>query len=176
MAEHRLDPTFTAQAAGDVWHTDITSLPTGEGWLSLAGVKAPVTGERVGYARRARLNQDLRLMALSPAIRSQHPAPGLIQHSERGSQDGAWDYQARRRPQGFRVALSRKGNCSDNAPLERFWGSLKSELTHHHRYDTRAEAEAAIREDIELFYNRQRRHPRLGHLAPAVVAQHCRRR
>jgi transposase InsO family protein len=71
---------------------------------------------------------------------------------------------------GMRASMSRKGNCHDNAPMESFWGSLKNELTHHQRYPTRAHAKAAIREYIEIFYNRQRRHSRLGYVAPAVFA------
>ena len=67
--------------------------------------------------------------------------------------------------------MSRRGNCYDNAPMESFWGSLKTKLVHHHRYETRLEAEASIREYIEIFYNRQRRHSRLGNVAPAVFAQ-----
>jgi transposase InsO family protein len=67
--------------------------------------------------------------------------------------------------------MSRKGNCYDNAPIESFWGSLKNEMVHHHRFETRAQAESAIREYIEIFYNRQRRHLRIGYLAPAVFAQ-----
>ena len=76
---------------------------------------------------------------------------------------------------GARISLSRKGNCYDNAPIESFWGSLKNEMVHHRPFATRTEAEAAIREYIEIFYNRQRRHSRLGYLAPAVFAQsYCR--
>lgn len=71
----------------------------------------------------------------------------------------------------MKASMSRKGNCYDNAPMESFWGSLKNELVHHYRYATRAEAEASIREYIEIFYNRQRRHSRLGYIAPAVFAQ-----
>ena len=71
--------------------------------------------------------------------------------------------------------MSAKGNCYDNAPMESFWGSLKNELVHHRRYETRAEAEASIREYIEIFYNRQRRHSRLGNVAPAVFAQNSRK-
>jgi transposase InsO family protein len=170
VAENLLDQTFTAQAAGEVWHADITAIPTGEGWLYLAGVKDQFTRAMVGYAVGARMSQDLTLTALSRAIRSQRPAPGVIHHSDRGSQYCALAYQHQLRRQGFRVSMSRTGNCYDNAPMESLWGSLKSELTHHHRYDTRAEAEAAIREYIEIFYNRQRRHSRLGNVAPAVFA------
>lgn len=71
---------------------------------------------------------------------------------------------------GMRASMSRKGNCHDNAPMESFWGSLKNEMTHHQRYPTRAHARAAIREYIEIFYNRQRRYSRLGYVAPAVFA------
>ena len=71
----------------------------------------------------------------------------------------------------MRASMSRKGNCYDNAPMESFWGSLKNELTHHQRYETRAHAKAAIQEYIEIFYNRQRRHSRLGYQAPAVFAE-----
>ncbi|MGL6622615.1 IS3 family transposase, partial [Aeromonas veronii] len=68
---------------------------------------------------------------------------------------------------GMQTSMSRKGNCFDNAPIESFWGSLKNELVHHHRFKTRAEAKAAIQEYIEIFYNRQRRHSRLGNVSPA---------
>ncbi|WP_412142223.1 IS3 family transposase, partial [Aeromonas media] len=68
---------------------------------------------------------------------------------------------------GMQTSMSRKGNCFDNAPIESFWGALKNELVHHHRFKTRAEAKAAIQEYIEIFYNRQRRHSRLGNISPA---------
>lgn len=175
VAENLLEQKFTAQAGGAVWHTDITYIPTGEGWLYLAGVKDQFTCEIVGYAMGARMSQELTLKALSKAIGYQRPAPGLIHHSDRGSQYCALEYQKRLKQQGFLVSMSRKGNCYDNAPIESFWGSLKNELVHHQRYDTRAEAEAAIREYIEIFYNRQRRHSRLGNVAPAVFAQNFRK-
>jgi transposase InsO family protein len=72
---------------------------------------------------------------------------------------------------GMQASMSRKGNCFDNAPMESFWGSLKNELTHHQHYETRAHARAAVQEYIEIFYNRQRRHSRLGYLSPAVFAE-----
>ena len=81
------------------------------------------------------------------------------------------DYRKQLEQHGLVASMSRKGNCYDNAPMESFWGSLKTELVHDQRYATRAEAEASIREYIEIFYNRQRRHSRLGNLAPAVFAQ-----
>lgn len=72
---------------------------------------------------------------------------------------------------GMQASMSRKGNCYDNAPMESFWGSLKNELVHHQRYATRADAQAAIQEYIESFYNRQRRHSRLGNVPPALFAE-----
>ena len=80
-------------------------------------------------------------------------------------------YRAILQENGLVASMSRKGNCYDNAPIESFWGSLKNEMVHHQRFETRAQAESAIREYIEIFYNRQRRHSRIGYLAPAVFAQ-----
>lgn len=175
IAENRLDQTFTAETPNEVWHTDITYIPTGEGWLYLAGVKDQFTCEIVGYAMAERMTQALVGQALWRAIRDQRPAPGLIHHSDRGSQYCSPAYRRILDQQGLLVSMSRKGNCYDNAPIESFWGSLKTELVHQRRYETRAEAEASIREYIEIFYNRQRRHSRLGNLAPAVFAQNCRK-
>jgi transposase InsO family protein len=80
-------------------------------------------------------------------------------------------YRAILQENGLVASMSRKGNCYDNAPIESFWGSLKNEMVHHQRFETRAQAESGIRDYIEIFYNRQRRHSRIGYLAPAVFAQ-----
>jgi transposase InsO family protein len=122
----------------------------------------------------ARMTQQLVEQALWRAICYQRPAPGLIHHSDRGSQYCALDYQRLLKQHGLLASMSAKGNCYDNAPMESFWGSLKNELVHHRGYETRAEAEASIREYIEIFYNLQRRHSRLGNVAPAVFAQNFR--
>ncbi|WP_229422192.1 integrase core domain-containing protein, partial [Massilia aquatica] len=105
------------------------------------------------------------------AVRNKRPAPGLIHHSDRGSQYCAHDYQKLVKQFGMQSSMSRRGNCYDNAPMESFWGSLKNELVHHQRYATRADAKAAIQEYIESFYNRQRRHSRLGNVPPALFAE-----
>ena len=175
VADNLLGQDFTAQGPNEVWHTDITYIPTGEGWLYLAGVKDQFTCEIVGYAMGGRMTQDLTLSALSRAISHRMPVCGLIHHSDRGSQYCALDYRKLLDRHGLVASMSRKGNCYDNAPIESFWGSLKNELVHHRHYATRAEAEASIREYIEIFYNRQRRHSRLGNLAPAVFAQNYRK-
>lgn len=171
VAENRLDQQFSPDAPNQVWVTDITCIPTGEGWLYLAGVKDVCTCEIVGYAMGERMTQDLTGKALFRALQRKRPASGLIHHSDRGSQYCAHDYRALVAQFGLVASMSRRGNCYDNAPLESFWGSLKNELVHHHRFATRAQAQSAIQEYIEIFYNRQRRHSRLGNLAPAVFEQ-----
>lgn len=118
-----------------------------------------------------RMTQELVEQAFFRAVRTKRPAAGLIHHSDRGSQYCAHEYRKLLEQFGMQASMSRRGNCYDNAPMESFWGSLKNELVHHRRYETRAEAKASIREYIEIFYNRQRRHSRLGYMAPAVFAQ-----
>ena len=100
----------------------------------------------MGYAMGARVTQDLVTAALHMALRRRRPAPGLIHHSDRGSQYCAKDYQTLLRKHGARIFMSRKGNCYDNAPIESFWGSLQNEMVHHRPFTSRTEAEAAIRE------------------------------
>lgn len=119
----------------------------------------------------SRMTQELTGQALIRAVKHKRPAPGLIHHSDRGSQYCAGSYQALLKQFQMRPSMSRKGNCYDNAPMESFWGTLKNELVHHRRYATREQAKAEITEYIEIFYNRQRRHSKLGNLAPAVFAQ-----
>jgi len=171
VAENVLDQTFAPTVPNQVWVTDITYIPTAEGWLYLAGVKDVFTCEIVGYAMSERMTQELTARALSKAAQQKRPMAGLIHHSDRGSQYCAHDYRKLVDKFGMKASMSRRGNCFDNAPIESFWGSLKNELVHHCRYETRAEAEASIREYIEIFYNRQRRHSRLGNISPAVFAQ-----
>lgn len=133
VAENRLDQAFSPHAPNQVWVTDITYIPTGEGWLYLAGVKDVYTCEIVGYAMGPRMTQDLTATALCRAIQRKRPSPGLIHHSDRGSQYCAHDYRALVAQFGLLASMSRRGNCYDNAPMESFWGSLKNELVHRHR-------------------------------------------
>jgi transposase InsO family protein len=167
VAENLLNQDFTPSTPNEIWVTDITYIPTQEGWLYLAGVKDVFTCEIVGYAMAERMTQELTGRALFRAVQQKRPAAGLLHHSDRGSQYCALDYQKLVKQFGMIPSMSRRGNCYDNAPMESFWGSLKNELVHHCRYATRAEAKASIQEYIEIFYNRQRRHSRLGYLSPA---------
>ena len=171
VAPNLLEQTFTPTRPDEAWVSDITYIATDEGWIYLAGIKDVFTCEMVGYALGARMTQELTAQALWRAVRNKRPAPGLILHSDRGTQYCADAYRKLVAQFGMTVSMSRKGNCYDNAPMESFWGSLKNELIHHQRYATRADAEAAITEYIEIFYNRQRRHSRLGYVSPASFAE-----
>jgi transposase InsO family protein len=171
VAANVLAQTFAARRPNEVWVTDITYVPTAEGGLYLAGVKDLHTCEVVGYAMDARMTTDLVRGALLKAIDTKRPAPGRIHHSDRGSQYCAQDDPAQLRQLGLPPSMSRKGNCYDNAPMESFWGTLKNELVPHRRDETREQARREISEYIEIFYNRQRRHSRLGNRSPAAFAQ-----
>ncbi len=171
VADNLLKQRFDTTRPNETWVTDITYVQTGEGWLYLAGVKDIHTCELVGHALGHRMTTDLASRALVKAAAAKRPAPGLIHHSDRGAQYCARDYRNLLARFGMQASMSRKGNCYDNAPMESFWGTLKNELTHHRRYETRAEAIAEITEYIEIFYNRQRRHSRLGNLSPAAFTQ-----
>lgn len=171
VAENRLQQNFTTTKPNEVWVSDLTYIETGEGWLYLAGIKDLHTCEIVGFAMGARMTQERVGQALIRAVKLKRPAPGLLHHSDRGSQYCSHSYQGLLRQFKMEVSMSRKGNCYDNAPMESFWGSLKQELVHHRRYATRDEAMAEITEYIEIFYNRQRRLSKLGYLSPAVFVQ-----
>lgn len=171
VAPNLLDQKFEVEGPGKVLGTDITYIPTGEGWLYLAGVKDFGSMEIVGYAMGARMTKELVQLALEKALRYRRPEAGCIHHSDRGSQYCAHAYQDHVRKAGMKASMSRKGNCYDNAPTESFWGTLKQEMVYHRRFRTRLEAQTAIQEWIEIFYNRIRRHTSLGGIAPARWAE-----
>ena len=168
VAENLLNQRFKATAPNRIWLSDITYIPTDEGWLYLAGHKDAFTGEIVGYAMSPRMTKNLVSESLFRAVAAKRPMPGLIHHSDRGSQYCSDEYRNLLDQFHMRASMSRKGNCYDNAPMESFWGTLKNELVHHRRYMTRQEAIPEITEYIEVFYNRQRRQKRLGYLSPAA--------
>jgi putative transposase len=168
VAENLLNQRFKAAGPNQIWVTDITYIPTEEGWLYLAGHKDVFTGEIVGYAMGPRLTKNLVSQSLFRAVAAKGPVAGLIHHSDRGSQYCSQEYRKLLDQFHMRVSMSRKGDCYDNAPMESFWGTLKNELVHHRRYGTRREAIEEITEYIEIFYNRQRRQARLGYLSPAA--------
>ena len=171
VAPNLLGQKFESTRPNETWVTDITYVATVEGWLYLSGIKDIYNGEIVGYAMGPRMTADLVGRALFQAVSAKRPGPGLIHHSDRGSQYCSHEYQGLVKRFGMQSSMSRKGNCYDNAPMESFWGTLKNELVHHRRYATRYSAMAEITEYIEIFYNRQRRQSRLGYLSPAAFAQ-----
>jgi putative transposase len=168
VAENLLNQQFEATRPNEVWLSDITYIPTEEGWLYLAGHKDLFTGEIVGYAMGNRITKNLVSQSLFKAVAAKRPGAGLIHHSDRGSQYCAHEYRGLVGQFKMRASMSRKGDCYDNAPMESFWGTLKNELVHHSRYKTREQAIREITEHIEVFYNRQRRQARLGYLSPAL--------
>ena len=171
VAENILGQQFKVAAPNKVWVSDITYVPTDEGWLYVAAHKDLFTADIVGYAMGERLTRNLVSQSLFKAIEAKRPDKGLIHHSDRGSQYCSHEYRNILERFGLKASMSRKGNCYDNAPMESFWGTLKQELVHHRRYRTRLEAIRDITEYIEIFYNRQRLQPGLGFLSPAVFEQ-----
>jgi transposase InsO family protein len=167
VAPNRLDRQFEVAAPNTVWVADISYIPTREGWLYLAVVLDLFSRQVVGWAMDQQMPQELTLAALDMAIQRRRPLPGCMHHSDRGSQYAAGDYQKQLAKYGMVCSMSRKGNCWDNAPMESFFHSLKTEQVHHCDYQTRDEARRDIFEYIEVFYNRQRRHSTLGYLSPA---------
>jgi putative transposase len=152
IAPNLLARDFIVSAPDRAWVSDITYIPTAEGWLYLAGINDLFSGGLVGYAlMNERMTKNLVIQALFRAVSNQKPKPGLILHSDRGSQYCAYGYQAIPVQLGMRPSMGRKGDCWDNAP-ESFWGTLKNELVHYRQYLTRHRAKREIAEYIEVFY------------------------
>jgi putative transposase len=168
VAENLLKQQFIVDKPNAAWVSDITYVPTDEGWLYLAGHKDLFTGEIVGYAMGERLTKNLITESLFRAVAGKRPAEGLLHHSDRGSQYCAYEYRRLLDRFELRASMSGKGNCYDNAPMESFWSTLKQELVHHSHYVSRKEAIRDITEYIEVFYNRQRVQARLGFLSPVA--------
>jgi putative transposase len=167
VAPNLLDRHFEAERPDAVWLADISYLPTDEGWLYLAVVEDLATREIVGWSMADHLRAGLCVDALVMALQRRRPQPGLVHHSDRGSQYAAEPYRQVLGRHGIKQSMSRKGNCLDNAPMESFFASLKKEHVHHVHFRNRAEARAAVFEYIEVFYNRQRLHSALGYRTPA---------
>ena len=167
IAPNRLERNFTAAAPDKVWVSDITYLATRSGWLYLTVIIDLFSRMVVGWALSSSLSHEMVVTALKRAIRSRHPAKGLIFHSDRGVQYACTDFRKELDAQGFIQSMSRKGDCWDNAVAESFFGIMKTELVYHEKYEGRQDTLHSIFEYIEAFYNRQRRHSALGYLSPA---------
>lgn len=171
VAPNLLAREFIVDRPDTVWVSDITYIWTSEGWLYLAGVVDLYSRLVVGWSMSHRITKQLTLDALNQAIGRRHPPPGLMHHSDRGSQYAAGDYRNLLTNHQMICSMSRKGDCWDNAPMESFFASLKTELVYRERFATRAEAKAKIFEYIEVFYNRERRHSSLGFKSPVDFEQ-----
>ena len=166
IAPNLLDRNFTAAAPNRIWLADVTYIETDQGWLYLAAVMDLYSRRIVGWAMEDHLRAELPLAALRMAISAQRPGAGLIHHSDRGVQYASADYRKVMQSAGFQASMSRKADCYDNAPMESFFHTLKTELVHHRQYATRAEATRDIFAYIEGFYNRARRHSAIGYISP----------
>lgn len=171
VAPNLLKRDFEADRPNQKWLTDITYIPTQEGWLYLAAVLDLYGRRIVGWAMSGRMTSDLTRDALKMAIRQRQPGADLIHHSDQGSQYTAGEYQQLLKNWGIQVSMNGVGTWYDNAPMESFFGSLKSEWVHHHVYRTRDEARSDIFYYIEAFYNRRRLHSSLDYLSPEEYEQ-----
>jgi transposase InsO family protein len=167
VVPNRLAQQGPVTGPDQVWVSDITYLRTDEGWLYLATVMDLYSRRIVGWSLQDTLERRLTLEALALAVGQRGPRPGLLHHSDRGSQYACHDYQAALARHGMVASMSRRGDPYDNAAQESFFGSLKSELPRE-RWDTRAQARREVFAYLEVFYNRQRLHSSLGYLSPAA--------
>jgi putative transposase len=165
-APNLLKRDFEAEQPDQKWLADITFIPTQEGWLYLATILDLYTRRIVSWAMAERMTSDLTVTALKMALEQRQPATGLIHHSDRGSQYTDQAYQALLKDHSIRASMNGVGTWYDNAPMESFFGTLKSELVHHCVYHTRTEARTDLFSYIETFYNRRRRHSALDYLSP----------
>lgn len=166
VAENLLNREFEAHNPNEKWVADITYIPTHQGWSYLATVMDLCGRRIVGWATSERIDTALVSEALHNALRQRQPGPGLMHHSDRGSQYASCEYQQMLELFDITCSMSRKGNCWDNACMERFFSSLKSEWIGETIYASHEQARAAIFEYIETFYNTQRRHATLGYKTP----------
>ncbi len=166
VAENILNQNFVAEKPNTVWLSDITYIPTLEGWLYLVVIIDLFSRQIVGWGMSDRMTSGFVVKALYQALGRRQPGSGCIFHSDRGIQYASADFRDVLKAYGFIQSMSRKGNCYDNAVSESFFHTLKTEHVYDHRYETRAEARQSIFEYIEMFYNRQRRHSALGYHSP----------
>jgi transposase InsO family protein len=166
VAPNVLARDFQACGPDQKWCCDITYVPTAEGFLYVAAVLDCFSRRIVGWSMADHLRAELCLDALAMAIARRSPDAGLVHHSDRGVQYASSEYRQFLEEQGIIASMSRSGNCYDNAMMESFWGSMKTEWTHHELYPTREDARRSVFEYLEIFYNRQRRHSAIGYMSP----------
>ncbi len=171
IAPNLLNRDFTATLPNQKWAGDISYIWTREGWLYLAVMLDLHSRRVIGWAVSNRLKRDLAIRALDMAVTLRKPQPGCTHHTDRGSQYCSHDYQKRLRQHGFKVSMSGKGDCYDNAVVETFFKTLKAELIWRRAWHTRREVEGALFQYINGFYNLRRRHSALGGKSPLAFEQ-----
>jgi len=171
IAENLLNQDFTAQRPDQVWASDITYLWTREGWLYLSVILDLFSRKIVGWSMSHRLGQELVLNAFQQALWRRKPGPGIIFHSDRGVQYACTAFRNLLKDQKFIQSMSGKGNCYDNAVVESFFHTLKTELVYFETYFTREDARNSIFEYIETHYNRFRMHSTLNYCSPVQFEQ-----
>lgn len=169
-APNRLNQDFSVSLANQKWASDFTYIDTAEGWLYLAVVLDLFSRKVVGWAMAERMNTGLVESALDMALQTRRPTSILLHHSDQGSQYTSATYQAKLRDANIQVSMSRVGNCYDNAVVESFFATLKSECVTH-QFANHAVARSTIFEYIEAWYNRKRLHSTLGYLSPMEFEQ-----
>lgn len=167
IAPNVLNRDFNPAAPNQAWVTDITYIRTEQGWLYLAVVMDLFSRRVIGWAADDNLRTELVLDAFRTAISRRLPSPGLVHHSDRGSQYASHAYQQVLAQHGVICSMSRSGNCWDNAVIESFFSTLKTELVHRVRWATKSDARSALIRYIEIFYNSKRKHSSLGYRSPA---------
>ncbi len=173
IAPDLLDRDFTADGPNQAWVSDITFIKTEEGWLYLAVTMDLFSRKIVGWSMAPTLHAKVVVDALKMAITHRRPEPGLIHHSDRGSQYASEAFTTVLADHGLRASMSRKGNCYDNAAMESFFHTLKTEHVRHVRYRCHAAARASLFDYIESFYNRKRLHSTLGYRSPDEFERAC---
>jgi len=166
IAPNLLNRDFSVGLPDMTWLSDITYIPTDEGWLYLAATMDLYGRKIVGWSMDRTMTRKLVCDALEMGIKRRNPGRGLLHHSDRGVQYASKDFRKMLEKNGMICSMSRKGDCWDNAPMESFFHTLKTELVNYRRFRTREEAKRAIYEYIEIFYNRKRLHSSLGYMTP----------
>lgn len=165
-APNLLEQDFTATKPNQRWVADFTYVATKEGWLYVATVLDLFSRKIVGLSMKERMTEDLVIDALTQALKHQPHEQNLVHHSDRGNQYTSHGFQKELKKHGIISSMSGTGNCYDNATMESFYHTLKTEHVYFENYQTRKEAQQSIFEYIEVFYNRKRRHSTLGYLSP----------
>lgn len=172
-ADNLVQRQFNVSEPNRVWAADMTAFWTGSGWVHLAIVMDLFSRRIIGWSMHGQMTERLVLDALEMAFLNRRPTGTVIHHSDQGSQYRSHLFLAKLKDYDIQISMSRKGNCWDNAVVESFFKTLKTELQNDARFGSREEAKAQLFEYIEVFYNRKRMHSTLGYLSPAQYELNC---